>query len=146
MEIDIEKYLSEESIQRIAEDVLREKFYKKFDSEEELQRILSNCAYELIYKMVDKTLNKNLEDVLAEKVEKIFNKLDSFHIFKEPDVWNRDSNKAYKHLESCVREHYDTIKEVVGKTILKDTKQALKSNVKGYVNSAMKEILKGKLK
>lgn len=127
--MNINDYLTEEQKHEIAcktfKDMCAVKFSKDFE------RILSNAAYETAAKIVESSIGESMDDIIADKAKVIIEELTAFTVFKKPDVWDRDSSRAYKVLQDCVSEEKEAIKEKVNQAIKtiskKDALEIIKS-------------------
>lgn len=126
-----EKYLTEEEKKAIVVEEFRSSFKQHMKDEKTFERILTNCCYGIVWDMVDSSFNKDLENVLKEKVEGIINDMSYFSVFKAPNAWDREPNGAYNLLQQCLQE---------SKPLLKDkVVAAIQSAPKGYIRAVGQE-------
>lgn len=113
--MEIENYLTENEKHDIARQVFKDLCAAKFSKD--FERIISNAAYDCASKIVEDSIGESMNEMIADKAKVIIDELKAFTVFKKPDVWDRDSSKAYKVLMDCVYEERDLIKEKVNKAI-----------------------------
>ena len=69
--ININDYISQDEMRDIAVDTFRNLCISKLNAESEMQRILSNQAYAIVGKLIDEKYNRNMEEYLTEKCDKL---------------------------------------------------------------------------
>ena len=139
MEIDIDDYLTYEDKRRIAQEEFTRLCRGVMCNEGEVKRIISNGSYDVVYKMVDSTLNEKLEQLLTDKVVSLIGGLSTYHLFKQPDAWDRDTNTAYDILKAAVIENRHVIKALVDSNIQSQALEVLKAECYNVVKEAICE-------
>jgi hypothetical protein len=137
LEINIDEYITEEEKKLIAKEAFKEACWLKFKDENAVQRIITNSAYDIVYKMVDEHFNLNLELMFEDKVVETINTMNWFHLFKKPDAWSRESNSAYQILERALLDNKELIESNVKEHLPEATMQAIKADLKGYIQGAV---------
>ena len=137
MQIDVNNFMSKEELKNICECEIRQ----HLRSESHIERIVSNASYQIVYDLVDSVLDKKLETVLKTKVTNIIEKLTSFNLFHEPDVWSRETNAGYNILISALNDNKKIIEGAVADEIRETTKKALKENLQDYIVQAVQKTL-----
>ncbi|MCP3681972.1 MAG: hypothetical protein GY861_04705 [bacterium] len=110
-EFNIEQYLSQEDMKETAKEAFRDKCSDCL--EKDFERILSNIAYDVVWKAADEVLDNELQVKLKGKVEKVIDNLTDFAVFKQPDSWSRQPNKAYTLLMEVVEDSKPLIEQRV---------------------------------
>lgn len=141
-DFNIDDYLSYSEKKKIVEEYFKDFLKTKFKSEDDFGRVISNEAYGMVYRMVDKVFNKDLENILKEKIRDIILNITQFSIFKEPDAWGREPNNAYKFKQKCIEENFPRIKQIVNDSIDKETLKACKENINDLIKESIIEIYK----
>lgn len=137
LEINIDNYITEEEKKQIAKETFQQACFMHFKDEDSVKRIISNSAYDIVYKMVDEHFNLDLELFFEDKIVEIINKMDWFHLFKKPDSWSCESNSAYQILEKTLLDNKDIIERNVKKHLPEATMQAIKADLKEYIQGAV---------
>lgn len=113
IEIDIDKYLTEDDRKRIAEEMYREALAVKIYTDRE--RIISNVAYHTVSQMCDDII-PNFRELIVEKVKGVVTGLTVSTVFDKPDHWGK-GNKAHAMLEEIVASKRERIENRVDKII-----------------------------
>lgn len=115
MEIDINKYLTEEEIKNIVADEVRSivQSFLKVQDKNSIERIISNSAYGVIWGAVDKVYDGEVDTLLKNKVIEIINNMTEFNVFRKPNAWDRSVNTPYDVLCNSVRQHSQQLDEIV---------------------------------
>lgn len=137
LEINIDDYITEEEKKLIAKEAFKEACWLKFKNENEVQRIIENSAYGIVYKMVDETFDKNLTTVLTDKVQHLILNMQQYNLFRKPDVWSREPNSAYQILERALLDNKELIESQVKEHLPEATMQAIKLDLKEYIQGAV---------
>ena len=113
MEIEINEYLDQETMQQIAEDAFRDAVRRELSRESEVQRILSNISYDIVQQAVNEVVPR-YKDIIVENVKK---QLDDFHpsyyIFRRKDAWEKENGVGTDILNEEVRAEKDKIVQKV---------------------------------
>lgn len=136
MEINIENYLSEETIKDMISEELR--VVIKRDTE----RILTNMAFYVVFKAVDEALDDSAKEFIKAKAISIINDLSSFCVFRKKDAWEKEDSIAYKTLQEAMNENKGLIKQKVCEAIEnrdyeKDIEQSM-----DYISEGLFEIMR----
>lgn len=137
LEINIDDYITEEEKKQIAKETFQQACFMHFKDEDSVKRIISNSAYEIVYKMVDEQFHFGLDLTLEAKVVEIINSMNWFHLFKKPDTWSRESNSAYQILEKALLDNKELIERNVKEHLPEATIQAIKADLKEYIQNAV---------
>jgi len=137
LEINIDEYITEDEKKLIAKEAFKEACWLKFKDENTVERIITNSAHDIVYKMVDEHFNLDLELMFEDKVVEIINTMNWFHLFKRPDVWSRESNSAYQILEKALLDNKELIESTVKEHLPEATIQAIKIDLKDYIQDAV---------
>ena len=115
MEIDINKYLTEEDIKDIVADEVRSivQSFLKVQDKNSIERIISNSAYGVIWCAVDKVYDGEVDTLLKNRVIEIINNMTEFNVFRKPNAWDHSVNTPYDVLCNSVRQHSQQLDEVV---------------------------------
>lgn len=142
--INIDDYLTEEEKKLEAASVWRSIVASTIKDEAEVRRVLSNTAYDIVHKTVDEMMGEDTKEIIAKEVKRIISKKDSlqYAIFKKPDVWDREPNDAYRHLQKCIEAQFPTIEKVVKETVEKQTLDTLRSDIEYYIIDAVQNLYK----
>lgn len=116
MEIQIEKYLSEDEIKQIVTEQLRNEVSAFFKSESNAQRLLSNLSYEIVFAEIDKVI-PNSQQLVTDKTMEVLNDIKSFSVFRDAS-YGGSKSMAYNIMENAVKNNVDLINEKVKETIL----------------------------
>lgn len=102
MEIDLDKYLSEEE----KADIAREEFRAtcRMKSHQDFERIINNSLYRFIYKQVDSCIDFNLKTYIRKKLPEIIGDLSTRSIFRRKDVWEKENSKGYEILQETIKD------------------------------------------
>lgn len=126
MEIDIDKYISEEEKKEIALDIFRDKIKEAFGGDEyshsgkERDRVIKNAVAHWITEYIENLLTEDDKQIIQNNVIESIKKANySFYIFQKPDVWDRTEYTAYQIITQVVKENEPFIKEKVNEEILK---------------------------
>lgn len=146
MEIDVTDYLSKEEMKELAREAFIVSAKIHFKTENNIKRIISNGAYDIVYKMVDESFNEDLKDIMTEKVKKIISGMSSNSIFSKPSAWDTETNKAYDHLQNCIKSHFPkieiTVKKLVEENIESQTMLYLKEDITETIHESIIELFK----
>jgi hypothetical protein len=137
LEINIDEYITEEEKKLIAKEAFKEACWLKFKDENQVQRIIENSAYGIVYKMVDDTFDNNLTIVLTDKVQHLILNMQQYNLFRKPDVWSTEPNSAYQILERALIDNKELIESTVRDNLPEATMQAIKIDLKDYIQGAV---------
>jgi len=137
LKIDVFQFVDEDEFKDIAKYEFSKCCEKFFENEDNFKRLVSNVAYDIVYKLVDKQFNSRLDEVLTDKVTDLISSLSMYNIFNKPDAWSKETNHAYDIYRKAIVDNKDLIAEVVKETIPFATVEALKDDVKSYVQEAV---------
>lgn len=115
MEIDINKYLTEEDIKNIVIDEVRNSVqsFLKVRDKNSIERIISNSAHQVIWDAVDEVYDGEVDTLLKNKVIEILNNMTEFNVFSKPNAWDRPANTPYDVLCNSVRQHSQQLDDIV---------------------------------
>jgi hypothetical protein len=125
IEIDINKYLSEEEKKSIAIDVFKERLSKDLfkgcsgtvQSDSEIQRIIGNISHAIVMKEVQKHI-PDCEKMIKSKTIQALEKEDfSYQIFKKKDAWGGEESLAVTYIKEVVQASRDVFKSKIKETI-----------------------------
>lgn len=116
MEIQIEKYLSEDEIKQIVTEQLRSEVSAFFKSESNAQRLLSNLSYEIVFAEIDKHI-PNSQQLVIDKTMQVLSNIQSYSVFRDAS-YGGSKSMAYNIMENAVKNNVDLINEKVKETIL----------------------------
>lgn len=129
VEIEINEYLDQETMQQIAEDTFRDAVRRELSRESEVQRILSNISYDIVQQAVNEVVPR-YKDIIVENVKK---QLDDFHpsyyIFRRKDAWEKENGAGTDILNEEVRAEKDKIVQKVKDAIDSFDARALVADV-----------------
>ncbi len=137
LEINIDDYITEEEKKQIAKEAFKEACKLRFKDEDTVKRIIANSAYDIVYRMVDESFNIELEYFLQDRVIELVKNLNEYHLFKRPDAWSRESNSAYQILERILLDNKGLIESTVVEKLPEATMQAIKADLKVYIQEAV---------
>lgn len=140
IEINIQDYLTEVEIKVICAAYIKERI--QCLNKTEFERILGNAAYTQTSEAVDSLFDEDLKALLKQNLRGVITKLSHFTVFKEPSVWDAESNSAYKYLQSCIEQQKPRIKNIVEKQIEPQVIANLKSGVSEAIEEAIQSIYK----
>lgn len=137
LEINVDDYLSEDEKTQITVNAFREACFKHFKDEDSVKRIISNSAYDIVYRMVDESFNIELEYFLQARVVELVKNLSEYNLFQKPNAWSRESNSAYQILERALIDNKELIESKVKEHLPEATMQAIKADLKEYIQEAV---------
>lgn len=145
MEIQVEKYLSEDEIKEIVKEEVRDKIQSIIRKENNLDRILTNTYYKTVWMVVEETLgeDKKLKDLIRDNVEKIINELSSYSVFRRKDHYDNES-LGQTLLNQAVTDSKDLINNRVVKIIADLDEYDLKSRLEDLMYQVVEDRLIGK--
>ncbi len=117
-EIEIDNYLSEDEKKELAQDVFKEMcrnyFRSKDDPEAELLRIAGNSAYIITIDYLNKLYDKNIEEIIKEKMIKILNNDEkiSYELFHKSYGYG-SNGKGLDLVEKYLSENKELVREKV---------------------------------
>ena len=113
VEIEINEYLDQETMQQVAEDVFREAVKRELSRESEVQRILSNISYDIVQQAVNEVVPR-YKDIIVENVKKQLDDFRaSYYIFRRKDAWEKENGAGTDILNDEVRAEKDKIVQKV---------------------------------
>lgn len=145
IELDIDKYLSEEEKKQLAIDVFKERISKELfksregtiQSDSEIQRVIGNISHAIVMKEVQKYI-PDFESQIKNKVKKALSEGNiKYEIFKVKNAWDSQESLAITHLNEAVKENRDILKQRVLNAIMN---YDLSSQIKEEVSSLFEEM------
>lgn len=134
MNIDIEKYISEEEIKQIISEEIREYVRNHFRDKNDMERIFSNSAYHVLWKEVDSLYDGNMSQIIKDKIISIISSDTPYlGIFRKKDVWDRDESESYKIMVQTIKQNTDIIKNNVIDAMKHIPKKEMQSAIKDAV-------------
>lgn len=131
MQIEIDKYISEEEKRWIAIEEWRKMVREACKGNAE--RIMGNIAHDVVGKMVDEALGENANRIIADKAIAVIDELSVYSVFRRADAWDRAESPAYKALMDAVVANADIVNDRVRAAIRniskKEALEVLKSGV-----------------
>ncbi len=143
MEINIEEYLSSDTMADIAEQEFRKFIQRKLSSEQDMQRFLSNTAYQAVSEACDETLNIDMKELIQKNALRVVNELTSYTVFKSPSLWDDDGNDMWRYLNKCLAEQKPLVAEIVEANVQEATIAELKANMQELIIEAVQNLYKG---
>jgi len=140
MEIDVKDYLSEDEMEEICRDAVRNRVSELLRTEQDVHRFLSNNCYELVWKAVDEKCPDNMLEVLASKIPGIVEGLSSFNVFRAPDAWDREATKGWTLLQKAVSEAEPLIKERVAELIKRIDLQTIRYLIDEHIDNIIENL------
>lgn len=126
MEIDIDKYLSEEEKKNIVIDTFKERITQAFGGNEysssgkEADRIVKNAVAHWIASYVETILTDEDKTKIRNAVQNVVEHANyEFYLFQKPDVWDRTEFSFYKILNSSLKENQEFIAEKIKEELVK---------------------------
>lgn len=136
--INVEDYLSQEEIKEMCREHVRTLL--KSGGE----RVATNMAYHAAYKLVDDAFTAEDVELLRQRVKKIVTEVSSFHLFREPDVWDKEPSLAYSALQEATMENIPALQERVAQVMREyDVESAVFSNNDVFAEVVCKALRKG---
>jgi len=105
----IERYLSAEQMQEIAEDEFREHCRRYFSDNP--SAAIGNVAYSIVRDMVAEVLGGDADQLIRDKAIDVINNLSQFTVFHQPHPWDKKPSPAWSLLQDCVRENKDELQK-----------------------------------
>lgn len=145
MEIQVEKYLSEDEIKEIVKEEVRYNIQSIIKKENSLDRILSNTYYKTVWLMVEETLGEDekLKDLIRFHVERIIKELSNYSVFRNKDYYENES-LGQTLLNQAVIDSKDLIKDKVTEIIKDLDKDDLRFRLEDLMYQIVEERLIGK--
>ena len=100
MEINIQDYVTEDDMRRIAEEEFRAMCRRS--TTENFERILSNAAYAMVHKEVDEVFDAGMAKTVKTKAIKIIQDFNAYSVFRAPDAWDRQASKGWTHMQAAI--------------------------------------------
>lgn len=124
VEININKYLSEEDKKSLATDVFKDYIKESLFggksevvTDSEIQRIIGNISHDIVMREVQKHI-PDFEHLIKSKVSKVITKDDlSYQVFKKKSAWESEESKAITYLNEVVEEQKGVFQDRVRNTI-----------------------------
>ena len=107
MSINIEDHLSADEMKEIARDAFAAHCAETFRTDHE--RIFSNAAHKIVWAEVDKIIDGDLAALIAEKTKGAITKLDTYTVFRQKGVYDRQDSAGYLALAAAVEKHKERI-------------------------------------
>jgi len=144
MEIDIEKYLTEDQMTDIVKDAVAD-MVRHETQHTNLKTILGNTAYEVVKTICEKDLSEDAKRIIAEKVDSIATNESSlnFALFYEPSHYGNCFQNQRKGIALQIAEDYVRAKcvEKIQGTVDKIL-NSMKFNTKKFEQMVLREAAK----
>lgn len=111
MQINIQDYMTEEDMRRIAQEEFRAMC--AFSTKENFERILSNAAYSMVHQEVDKVFDGGMAQTVKENAVKIIQDFSAYSVFRAPDAWGREASKGWTYMQSAIESAKPLIDEKI---------------------------------
>lgn len=129
VEIEINEYLDQETMQQMAEDAFRDAVRRELSRESEVERILSNISYGIVQQAVNEIVPR-YKEILVENVKKQLDNFNpAFYIFRVKDVWEKENGAGTDIVNAEVRAEKDKIIQKVKDAIDSFDARALVADV-----------------
>lgn len=115
MEIEVEKYLSEDDIKEAAKVAVTHFFQEKLQYTN-IETVVTNAAYQMATRMVNEQMNGDLEKIIAEKVRGIIDEMSSYSVFNDGIMGDKPS-RGLQYITKAVEENKDKIFQKVAEAI-----------------------------
>lgn len=119
--INVEDYISEAEMRKIAEEELRYAFRRQFQKESDVERVLANLSHEYVFHATCDQLSISMEEVEKRIKDKIIEALEGdsvkYKVFQRADAWDRSESPAVKILDDVLRESRPLIEAAVKREI-----------------------------
>jgi hypothetical protein len=119
----VEDYLSEDEMKEIAREAFTTHCAEAFRTDHE--RIFSNAAHKIVWEEVDKIVDGDLAALIAEKTKGAITKLDTYTVFRQKGVYERQDSAGYLVLAASVEKH----KERIGNRVIALAETITKTDV-----------------
>lgn len=144
-EVDIEDYLSRETVHDIIKDELRLLVKDSF-RKEKLDTLIANSSYEIVWKAVDEEMDGNLINSIKTKTLEIINSLSSYSVFHKKDAWEHEDSKAYTYMQQAIDENKDLIYSMTKDRITSEIVKFIDTNyIQECVNDLIYQIVEEKI-
>ena len=124
MEINIQDYVTEDDMRRIAEEEFRAMCRRS--TTENFERILSNAAYAIVHKEVDEAFDAGMAETVKEKAIKIIQDFSAYSVFRAPNAWDKDASKGWTYMQAAIE----------------GAKQLIDEKIESYVRDMPEETLR----
>ena len=114
--INVSDYLDEERITELCEAQVSRAAKEYLNREMDLTRILSNAAYMTTSQIVNEHLGENADEIIAQKVVEIIDKLSSYTVFR-PAEYGNIATLAWQYMDKAVEENKSLIEQRVKNVI-----------------------------
>jgi hypothetical protein len=108
MEIDIDKYLSEDEKREIAVAEWREACRSAVERQS-VDALISNLGYRVAHDLVAEALGATANEQIKDKALEVINGLTSYTVFHEPSIYNLKASPAWETLQNAVRDNSDLL-------------------------------------
>jgi len=115
--IEIEDYLSAESIRGIIQDELKMAVRRFVSDEKNFYRIFSNLSYHFIYDEIDKVI-PNSRDVIIKKTIDVLSDIKNYSVFRDERYCGNGYSQAMQIMIDSVQKNKDLINEKVKECII----------------------------
>ncbi len=121
MEINVRDYISDEDMREIVEDEVRRAVSAELYEQrmhDWLESTLSNVAYMVVWQEVDKLMDGDPKQMIAEKIPHVIEGLSPYSVFRKKGEFNREDSIGQTILDQAVTDNADLIdskvKEIIG--------------------------------
>lgn len=121
MPINIEDHLTAEEMKQIARDAFAEQCAEKFRTDHE--RIFGNVAHKIVWGEVDKLIDGDIAEAIAQRVAEIIPKISDYTVFRAKGVYDRDESPGQTAIKAAVKYHECALRDRVAHLAKTITKQ-----------------------
>lgn len=153
MNIDIEKYLSEEERKEIIIEVYKEEVLKNIKNLlpekriDDYERILGNSIYHYLATEVDSLIGVDSKKLISEKTEKAINSLDyKYHLLRKKSFWQTEDSPAEKIVKETTNRLRPQIEEKLTTRIFEQLDKIDLDDLADVIRESVIEILTKRLK
>jgi len=158
MEIDINKYLSEEDKTEIAKEefklIVREKVLEEFKNDKRLgskrmadyERVICNAVFYYLEGEIDKLISQDTKELIKEKVLKAIKNQDyNYSLFRSKSAWDTENSPAQQVVIDTIQEIRPEMKEKLTKKIFENIQLIDIPKISELINELTYEVLKDRL-
>lgn len=125
MEIDIDKYISEDEKRQIALDVFTKRIESEMfkthkgsvQSDTEIQRIVGNISHSIIFNEVKKYIPDYIELIKEKTLEQLHESSFHYQLFKRKDAWEKEESLVVTYMNEVIRSEKENIQNKIRETI-----------------------------
>jgi hypothetical protein len=122
-DVNIEDHLSADEMKAIAADAFAAHCAEKFRTDHE--RIFGNIAYQMVWDEVDKVIDGDAAEIIAQRVAEVIPKISEFTVFRRKGIYEKQDSPGSIELKAAVERHRGAIGERVACLAGEITKQDL---------------------